>query len=200
ATTVALEDGDFEEGERLFGASLPLREEAGEAHAAGRVAGSVGYVEYLRGRSDSAIERMERAFATVSQDEPDEDLAILAVELGRVHTMTGSYDAALERTELALRLAEALRLPEVLCSAMATKGSVAGWRGQTEERAALVRHSLHLALEHEIPAQALRAYINLSDLAFRRDRYGEALEHLGELLALTRRGGSRRRELMALAE
>jgi class 3 adenylate cyclase/tetratricopeptide (TPR) repeat protein len=200
AGVVAVENADFEAAERLFGASLTLRDEADEAHAAARLAGRLGYIEFLRGRSDSAIERMERAFSTVSQDEPDEDLAILAVELARVHTMMGNYDAALERTELALRLAEALRLPEVLCAAIATKGSVAGWRGQTEERAALVRHALRLALEHDIPDQALRAYSNLSDLAFRRDRYGEALEHLAENLALARRVGSRRRELFALAE
>jgi class 3 adenylate cyclase/tetratricopeptide (TPR) repeat protein len=200
AAAVAVENADFEAAERLLTASLALREKEDEAHAAARVAGRLGYVEYLRGRSDVAIERMERAFATVSQDEADEDLAILAVELARVHTMTGSYDAALERVELALRLAEALRLPEVLCSAMATKGSVAGWRGQTEERAALVRHALRLALEHDLPDQALRAYSNLSDLAFRRDRYGEALEHLAEMLTLARRVGSRRRELFAVAE
>ena len=73
-----------------------------DAHATAGAAGRLGYVEYLRGRSEAAIERMERALATVSKDEPDEDLAILAAQLARVHMMMGNFDAADGPSELAL--------------------------------------------------------------------------------------------------
>jgi tetratricopeptide (TPR) repeat protein len=200
AGTTALENAEFEPAERRFSTSLELFEAEGDARAAARVAGRLGYVEYMRGRGAEAIERLERTYATIAKDQPDESLAMLAMLLARVYLMTGNFDAAEAPAELALELGESLRLPEVLCSALGTKGAVAGWRGSFEQPSALGQHVLRLAIELDVPDQELRARINLSDLLFRRDRYDEALEHLDELLAVARRTGRRRHELMALGE
>ncbi len=65
---------------------------------------------------------MNASFEVLSQDEPDEDLAALASQLGRFLFFAGERDLALERIEVALDLAEALLLPEILSQALNTKG------------------------------------------------------------------------------
>ena len=54
---------------------------------------------------------MERAFDVISGDEPDEDLALLAVALAIGYWYSGDLERAAERAELALDIAEAHRVP-----------------------------------------------------------------------------------------
>ena len=56
---------------------------------------------------------MERAFEVLAGDEPDEDLATLAAELGRLHFFKGEIDLAARRVDTAIEIAESLWLPEV---------------------------------------------------------------------------------------
>jgi hypothetical protein len=49
-------------------------------------------------------------------------------------------------------------------------------QGRAEERAALLRHALEVAVEHDLSSAALRAYVNLAESLHRRDRYEESLE------------------------
>jgi tetratricopeptide (TPR) repeat protein len=69
-----------------------------------------------------------------------------------------------------------------------------------EEARGLFELSLDLARKHELREEASRACSNLSDLAFRRDRYQEALGHLDQAAALARVVGSRPHEWFALSE
>src|SRR6185437_10752934 len=62
----------------------------------------------------------------------------------------------------------------------------------------LFQLSFEIAQKHELREEASRASSNLSDLAFRRDRYTEALAHLEQSLALAL--GSRPHEWFALSE
>jgi hypothetical protein len=55
-----------------------LHEEQGDTHPAARVLWRLGGVDLFTGRRDEAIARMERAFAVISPDEPDGELALLA--------------------------------------------------------------------------------------------------------------------------
>ena len=57
---------------------------------------------------------MERALAVLADEEHDADTATLAVQLGRLLYFAGRREEAVERTEFALEIAEALLLPEVL--------------------------------------------------------------------------------------
>jgi tetratricopeptide (TPR) repeat protein len=59
---------------------------------------------------------------------------------------------------------------------------------------ALLKHSLELAIEHDIPSAALRAHGNLYDLLSRRDRHDEAIEQGRQGVALARKAGSRLNE------
>jgi len=51
--------------------------------------------------------------------------------------------------------------------------------------------SLDVALEHEIPSAALRAYFNLADVGIQDDAYQEALDSVTKGLAVARRVGNR---------
>jgi tetratricopeptide (TPR) repeat protein len=88
----------------------------------------------------------------------------------------------------------------VLSEALNTQGLIAGYAGRFEQALALMKHSLELALEHDLTGSALRAYNNLGDLLDRRDRYEEAIETLRPALALARKAGYRMNEWRMLGE
>jgi tetratricopeptide (TPR) repeat protein len=112
----------------------------------------------------------------------------------------GDYEQAREPTEFALRLSQALRLPEQLVRGLLNKAEIATASRRPEEAFALTRHALRLSLEHDLTERASHAYVNLSDGCFRNDRYSEALDALADGLVLARRIGARNRELFLLAE
>jgi tetratricopeptide (TPR) repeat protein len=64
-------------------------------------------------------------------------------------------------------------------------------RGRQREALALLRYALDVALDHEIPTAALRAYYNLTDASIQVDSYREAKERVQSGLALARRVGHR---------
>jgi class 3 adenylate cyclase/tetratricopeptide (TPR) repeat protein len=200
AGMMAVDNTEFEAAERAFFAALELLQGANERHAAARVSGRIANVEGNTGRSEQALTRLERAFAEVAADEPDADIADLASRLGQSYVFTGALERAVAPTELALSVAQALRLPEALSRALGVKALLARAGGRPEEELAFHRHSIRYALEHDLSSHAATGYGNLSDACFQGDRYGEALEVLREALALARRVGDRRNELFAHSE
>ena len=144
---------------------------------------------------------MERAFEVLSDDEPDDDLATLAAELGRLYFFKGESGAGCPQDrQRRSRSPSRLWLPEALSQALNTQGLLAGSAGRSEQALALMKHSLELALEHDLTRSALRAYNNLGDLLDRRDRYEEAIEILRPALALARKAGYRTNEWRLLGE
>ena len=200
ASRKALSNAEFEAAERALRAALELLEQTGEPRAAARVSGRLGNLEVQTGRGERGMRRMEEAFAAVSADEPDADMAYLAGRLGRSLALAGELERAAEANELALGVAQALRLPETLVRALGTKAYLARAAGRPEEELALTRHALRYALENDLAEQSANQYANLSDSCFGGDRYGEALEALGEAVALARRSGERAAEVFALSE
>jgi tetratricopeptide (TPR) repeat protein len=172
----------------------------GEVRATARLAARLGDIDYEEGRLAEGIDRMEQAFAVLSQDEPDEDLATLAATLGRLHFFKADMDVARRRLETALDIAEPLVLLEVISQALNTKAVVGLYQGRVEENLALLRHALEIAVEHDLSTAALRAYVNLAETLFRRDRYEESLEKYQEGIALARRVGNRFWEIPLVCE
>ena len=148
------------------------------------------------GRLREALDRMDAALGLLAAEEPDADVAALAAQVGRFQFFAGEPVIALERIETALDLAESLGLPEVLSQAVNTKAMILSNRGRIGEAGALVRYALEVALEHDIPSAALRAYNNVADLEARTDRYEQAAAGYRDGLALARRVGSRAQEWM----
>jgi len=182
-----------------FDRATSMFESMGLTHPAARVVVAVSQISSQEGRLEEAVERMESAFATLSTEEPDADLALAAAELGRLHYFTGRTQVALERVEFALGVAESLRLLEVFSQALQTKGNILGALGRVEEGATLLRKALDVALDNDFASAALRAYNNLSAALGDLDRYEEASGYSSAALDMARRVGDRVAELGHLA-
>jgi predicted ATPase len=181
-----------------FERAIELFDAEGLSHPAARVSARLAWVDWRRGRLEQAVERMEASFKILSGDEADEDLALLAAELGRLHYFAGDHDLAAERIDVALGIAEAFLLQHVLTEALTTAALIASARGRNEQALGLVSHALKLALEHDQTEAAYRAYNNLATFLSDWDRYEESREHLDRGLALVRRLGDRAREWLLL--
>ena len=176
-----------------------LFEAEGATHPAARVSARIAEITWERGRLEQGLESMDRAFAVLSEEEPDADLAALAAQIGRFMFFAGQSDLALERLDRALEIAEMLSLPETIAQALNTKGVVLSSRGRLTEGLALIRTALDLAVDHDKPSAALRAYYNLADISVQMDRAHEAAALAQDGLALARRVGNRYWEWALLA-
>ncbi len=191
---------DPEGARALYDRSIALYEAHGDTHAAARVSGRFAYTLGFTEHREEAVERMERAFEVIKEDEPDSDLAVLAGRLSRGYWFFGDLERAEERAELALEIGETRGLPEALAIGMRAKAAVLFSRGRPQQALALIKHALGLALEHDLLEDASTCYFLLSDQSFRRDQYADALRYLDEALVLARRQGSRPYEWSVIAE
>jgi class 3 adenylate cyclase/tetratricopeptide (TPR) repeat protein len=181
--------------------AIALMEAEGRSHDAARVAARLAEITWAGGHIEQAVESMERSFEVLQNDEPDEGLASLAAQLGRLHYFMGHVDLAAERLEQALEIAESLWLPEVLSQALNSKGTLilTSARGRPHEGITLLRHSLGIATEADVPSAALRAQYNLSNMLYYRDQLEESVRIARDGLALARRRGDRNWEWAFLA-
>ncbi len=187
---VAFAGGRLDDAIALYDEAITLFEAAGMTHAAARVSARIGEALWLQDRPDEAIDRMERALEVLEQETPDHDLAMLSATLGRVLTF-GGRSGGMEHIDRALEIAESLWLPDVLSDALNTKGVILDGQGRFEEELGLMKRSLEIALENDVPTAAIRAYSNLSYVMFGRDRYEDALQYQEKGIALARRLGFR---------
>ena len=178
------------EAERLFTAARELFDASGDRHAAARAIAGLARSLFHLGRAEDALRSGEEAYAVLAADEPDEGAAALAAELARITYFAGDHDRALEYVEAALVVAERKRLPAVLSGGLNTK-SLCLMGTHSEEALALVRHSLAVALEHELAYEALRAYNNLIVALEWLDRHDDVTRLCAEALDLARRRGER---------
>ena len=174
-----------------FEKSMDLFRSVGASHPAARVAARAAEISWEQGRIEQGLQSMDDAFAVLAAEEPDADLAALAAQIGRFMYFAGRGDVALERLEKALEIAEALSLPETLSHALNTKALLLYSSGRRTEAMALLRVALDLALDHDKPSVALRAYYNLADHMVMEDRMRDAADLLRDGLALARRAGNR---------
>src|SRR5581483_10835935 len=198
AGMVAAAGARADEAARHFERAIARFESAGATHPAARVSARLAEINWDRGRLGEALASMNTSFEVLSREEPDADLAALAAQVGRFLYFAGDLDLALQRTETALEFAEHLWLPETLSQALNTKAIILNAQGRQQEGLALLRHALELAVDHERPSAALRAYFNLSELLTHLDQYEASIEMHRHGLGLARRVGSRYWELAFL--
>jgi class 3 adenylate cyclase/tetratricopeptide (TPR) repeat protein len=177
-----------------------LYEAAGEHGAAARVLIIRSRIDQAQGRLDEGLARMQRAYDVLREEPPDESFATLTTRLAGALYFSGDVPRCAELVEQALDLAEALGMHRVLTNAIMIKAMVGASGRHPEEARGLFQLSLDLAQKHELREEASRAASNLSDLAFRRDRYTEALGHLEQAGVLAKAVGSRPHEWFALSE
>jgi len=186
--------GSTEEAARHLERANAVFEELGQTRAAARVQAAIADLAYAGGSVEEAVRLMERAYEVISAEEPGEELATVAAQLGRFRYFSGRGDEALAPIEHALELAETLGLREVFAHALNTRALMLQPRGRMEESGLLLRHSLQVALDADIPSAAFRSYNNLVALHSKLDQHEEELETSQRGLEQARRVGNRRWE------
>ena len=200
AGDVAWTTGNSDAAQHHYERAIDLYESAGRTHPAARVSASYAEVRWAtEGGSEEALERMERAFEILAAEEADEAFATLAAQLGRFLFFAGRMEEGHERTELALRLAEGLQLPEVYSQALNTRSLIISADGRPDEALVLLNHALEVALDHDLGAAALRAYNNLCATYGYANRHEEELQAAEHGVELARRLGNQRWEIQLLA-
>ena len=99
---------------------------------AARISAVLAEIDHREGHPAEAVARLEAALEALASEEPDEDTAAVAAQLGRFLVLSNRYEDAAPRLELALELSEALGLPEVFAQALTSKSILytarTGWR------------------------------------------------------------------------
>src|SRR5439155_5523296 len=121
---MAFQNAELEDAERLFTAAHELLAPL-DTHAAAAVSTRLVQIEVTTGRAEQGRSRLEAAFSAVADDEPDEDVVEVAAGLGSALALAGEHEQAHEPIEFALRLSQALRLPEQLVRGLLTKAEIA---------------------------------------------------------------------------
>jgi tetratricopeptide (TPR) repeat protein len=166
-------------------------EAEGLMQRAARVSSVLANIDYREGHPPAAVARLEATLAELEPFEADEVVAEVAAQLGRFHVLNRQHELAAPRLEVALELAEALRLPEVFAQALISKSVLYTYRNRLEEGRILLEGALERALEGELHAAALRAFNNLAVILESSDSYAEAIELTERALELARRVGDR---------
>jgi class 3 adenylate cyclase/tetratricopeptide (TPR) repeat protein len=191
AGRAAQDGGRYPEALGLYERAIDLYRAEGDARRAAHATGAMGITMGFTGDLSGGAERMEEAFAALADDEPGVELAELAEALARHRYFLSEYEAASERVERALEIAEALVLPDVLVHALNTKHLVLDTQGRYEEGLALLEHAIEIGRVHESGEPLERALFNLSYEFAARDRFADSAVADLEGIELARRRGDR---------
>ncbi len=196
----AYSGGDMEAARRELERAQELYASAGASREAALVQAVLGNTEWQLHESERALERLQSAYAVLSEAERDEGFAAVAAEFARMQFFMGDLEAAQITIDTALEAAEQLWLPETLSQGLNTAGLIVSGLGRWEQGYALIKRSLEIALENDLTTAALRAYNNVGDMLDRRDRFEEAIEVQQAGIALARKVGARANEWRLLGE
>jgi tetratricopeptide (TPR) repeat protein len=166
-------------------------EVAGLKKHAARVSAVLGEIDFREGHPPQAVARLEAALSELESEDPDEDVAEVAAQLGRFLVLDRQLDRAAPHLERALELAEALRLPEVFVQALTSKSILFTSGNRLEESRILLEGALDRALEQDLHAASLRTRNNLGVVFEAADRYVDAVATIDQGLELARRVGNR---------
>jgi class 3 adenylate cyclase len=153
----------------------------------------IGRALWELGRGDDAIEHLARARELVPVDPPSIERAEALAAEGRALLLTANYAEARERLEEARAMAAPLGSPAVEASVLNSLAAVYSSTGEYERGIGSGQEGLRVAIEHDLPEEVLRAYVNGSQALDDAGRLLEALEMGREGIAAARRLGMDRR-------
>ena len=194
AGSAAVAAGAYHEAQLDLERSIELFESVADVRGGARAVADLGFAEFVGGRLDAAVERMERALVVLEEGEPDAEFAYFIGQLARFHYFVGNVDNSEARNEVALDLAEKLGLPDVLAHALSTASLIAINRGRWETGRALVRRALDIALEHDLHDATLRSYNNAAAVEAHFGNFPEMVSLCERGVEYARRIGNRSSE------
>ncbi len=192
AATSASIAARYDVAEDLARRGLEAARAAGDAVAAGRVAGVLGSVLLDGSEPGRAAEILESALDELADvgDEADTVRARLLTNLARAQYRLDRPEASHGTVERALPIAERLGLEDVLADAFNNKSAALSQQGRTREAAALMRAAIDIASANGLVAVELRARANLASVTWSDDPVGvRAIEEAA--FELAKRVGNR---------
>jgi tetratricopeptide (TPR) repeat protein len=181
----------------LYEEAIAYHEATGNANAVGRATVGLARVFVPTSRLSDAIERCERAFHVVGDDGDERVRAKLACQLAWAHSLAGSYERALEWSEMALVLFEGLDDIEPLAQAIGAKSCALFNLGRHREAVILERGRVALAEAAGSLLEQGSGWMDMSLYIF-DDAPRESLSAISEAAELCRRAGHRGLELANL--
>ena len=191
AGRMALLGARYERARTLLDEAHTVLETHGLRKQAALVSAVLGEIDFREGHPPQAVARLQTALGELEEEEPDEDVATVAAQLGRFLVLDRQPDLAAPHLERALELAEEFDLPEVFAQALTSKALLYTSRNRLEEGRILLEGALDHALQHDQHNPALRATNNLAVLHESSDRYTEAVELSGQGVELARKVGNK---------
>jgi class 3 adenylate cyclase/tetratricopeptide (TPR) repeat protein len=180
----------FEDAEKLAQEAIAAYRSAGDEAGVAMATALLGAVLMDGGAIARAVETLEAALASTSDEVPVDAKARLLANLSRAVMRDAQWPRAIEVADQALALAEPADLIGVVADAFNNKGGALRSLGRGREAAALMQAAIDLAHAGGFVDAELRARNNLASVLFDQDMVG-AREIAREALALAERLGHR---------
>jgi DNA-binding CsgD family transcriptional regulator/tetratricopeptide (TPR) repeat protein len=179
--------GDPRRAAGFWREALPLYEALGEHRRAADVLRWLGRAAWDTHDSEGAFAQTRAALAALEGRGPCRELAMAYSALAHLYMFqiySGDRAAAAAEciawAEKALAMAEALGDDQVRSHALNSIGVAMAENGQPEAGAAQIERSLAIALQADLPVDAVRAYINLGNRLYYQGRREQGLTLLRE--------------------
>jgi len=141
------------------------------------------------GRVAEAVGSLEQALALLPAGETTRAHAVVLASLASGLMRDSDMEAGAAVARRAVAAARAAGAQDIEAGVAITLGSASSYLGSAEAGLGPLRSGLRLALDLDIPATALRGYVNLSDVLELLGRHQEAAQAASEGLDLAVRAG-----------
>jgi class 3 adenylate cyclase/tetratricopeptide (TPR) repeat protein len=199
AAVMAWRRGQAEEARLLFEQAIAEFETEGLVRAAARASAVLAEIDFTEGHPGEAAARLTAALDTLADEEPGEDVALVAAQLGRFLLLAGRGDEAAPRLEQALALGEAFDLREIFIDALTSKSMLFTNVGRVAEGEILLEAAIARAEANDFPRAAARAMNNLGVIYESTDRFAETLVITDRALVHAARAGDQGWEVLLVA-
>src|SRR4029077_9605984 len=142
AGVMAMRRGQRQAALELFEKARTAFEAIGDHRRAAGVEVHLADIAVAQGSLKAGAARLRAAYEVLSGAEPDETIAVLAAQLGRMLTLMDQYEDTQPFLETALSVSEPLRLREVFSQALNSKAIALMYTERHQESAFLPQHAL----------------------------------------------------------
>jgi class 3 adenylate cyclase/predicted ATPase len=200
AGAAARASGDLRGALALLETAADVLSHAGATRDAARVESVMAQTQAEAGHIDQAMKRLAEAYTTLDDGSEDEALADVAAARSRLAFLAGDHVEAQALADVALVIAEGLRLGRILITALMTKANVMIEDGRVVEGTALVSHATSMALDQDLGPEAVRGLYNMAEDKMAAGRFVDAEELLERGLAVANRRGDRQGERQLVSQ
>jgi ATP/maltotriose-dependent transcriptional regulator MalT len=172
--------GDLQRCGRHWQEARAIYESLDDRRRAADMSRWLGRVAWELGNRETAFTQTRAALEALAAEGPSHELAMAYSSLSQLHMIINEADEAITWGEQALALAETLGDDAVRAHALNNIGTALVEKGDNEHGIATLEQSLELARRACLPADVIRAYINLGGMCLYLGQYRRAGELLRE--------------------